>query len=185
LSHECTRQRHARPHDKPGELNEEPLKSTNAIQQGGLTRRPIYRYHLNMGELSVSEDGAGNDRGLAVLPPLFRLRLPGVPDDDTWTIETKVTGSMLTAVAGPGGKEAMARLWVVLDGQDLARIVSSPRVLDLPVPICIIEVLKMLPNPRMAEWLSHFADALALDWLQHMDMFGTDPGQPEFVGNSE
>jgi hypothetical protein len=152
------------------------MNENTAIQSRGLTRGPIHLYYLNTGELSASEVAIRDDHAHAMLPPLFRSRLTCVPDDNTWTIQAKITGNLLTAVAGHSQDLEIIRLWVVLDGRDLARIVPSPRVLDLPVPICIIEALKPLPNPRLAGWLRVFAGALARDWMQHMDTFEINAG---------
>jgi hypothetical protein len=139
--------------------------------------RQIHVYHMNTGELRLAD--SRDCQGLAVLQPFIGPKLGGVPDNQDWIIETKVTDSMLISVAGHKTGEPLIRICVVLDGQDLGRVVPAPRVLDLPLPVCTVELLRELPGPPMDEWLLFFAGTLASAWMHHVDEFGIGVRQAE------
>lgn len=63
-----------------------------------------------------------------------------------------IAGNMLVATIH-NGNGRLLNMTVVVDGNDLARVVPRPRILDLPVAACIVEILKELPYDPVVSWL--------------------------------
>lgn len=129
--------------------------------------RTVYRYDLNLGRLSTWDCGGAPGGEAAALPPPFGPGQPGALAAD-WNLATKIQGRMLTAVVGHD-ETPLARIWIVVDPRDLAHVVSPPRILDLPVPVCIVETEAGLPSDSMAGWLGRVADLLTSGWLCLID----------------
>jgi hypothetical protein len=87
-----------------------------------------------------------------------------LPNETAWTMEITIAGSMLTGVIDMG-RGPLLRVWVVLDGRDLARLVPSPRILDLPTPVAVVEMLKELEYDPVVGSLSSLVKALAWAWV--------------------
>jgi hypothetical protein len=132
-----------------------------------LVRRTMSLYRLNTGELTVFHDDGANDRGIIELQPMLRSGLHVLAEAESWSVDTDVASSMLIALVR-NGNGPLVRMWLVLDGTDLAKVVPRPRVLDLPTPVCVVEVLRTLPYDPVVGWLRRMVETLAWAWLRHM-----------------
>lgn len=128
----------------------------------------LYQYRLKTGEITES-DGAGKDEPVVkALQPMLHTGAHLVAGTEGWTAETEIKGTMLTASINTGSGP-LVRLWVVLDGRDLRHLVPPPRVLDLPTPVCVIDVLQTLPYDPVVGGLQDLVDVLAWAWLRHVE----------------
>jgi hypothetical protein len=56
------------------------------------------------------------------------------------TVETRIVGSTLVAVVRRG-EMPVRRFWVVVDGRELELALPHGRTADLPVPVCVVDLL--------------------------------------------
>jgi len=127
--------------------------------------RSIHSYRLDSGDLTLSSVSDGTAVRMPVLPSAVTASPIGDPAGERYSVETEVVGRLLIATIG-SRQRPLLHAWVVLDGRDLARIVPGPRVLDLPTPVCIVEVLEPSLDP-VEGWIRSLLDTLALAWVSH------------------
>jgi hypothetical protein len=128
--------------------------------------RIIHSYRLNTGDLTLASVGDASELRVPLLPSVLGATAIAGQVSERCSVQTKAEGRVLNVTIG-SGQPSLLRAWVVLDGRDLARIVPGPRVLDLPPPVCIVEVLKPGPIDPVVGWLRLLLDALALAWVSH------------------
>lgn len=136
----------------------------------------IVHFRLDTRRLIVSDQSDGDDHGIAVLQQLLGAGKYQLPHRDGWTIRSSIAESLLAAMIDDG-HGPVARMWVVLDGRDLARVVRPPRVLDLPIPACVIEVLQRQARPAAGRLWS-LVDAIAWAWVKHVGWAPARPSGP-------
>ena len=126
----------------------------------------ISHYRVNTGRITVNTRAEVEDDGIAVLEPMLSPGVHKVPNTEGYTVETRIVGTMLSATVG-SGRGPLFRMSVVLDGRDLARVVPSPRVADVPIPVCVVEIVKDLPYDPVVSWLHSLVCTLAWAWVRH------------------
>ena len=128
----------------------------------------ISHYRLASGQVSENPRSAVADAHIDILEPMLTPGRHRVPNTDAYEVETCIAGSTLIAtVHGPQGP--FIRMWVVLDGRDLALAVPPPRVVDIALPACIVEVLGDLPYDPCVGWLHDLEVTLAWAWVEAGD----------------
>jgi hypothetical protein len=162
--------------ERDGEGGRSWSRSTPRVLRPNLRYSPrrmftpsISRSRLSSGRISLSPRADVQDAHIEILEPMLTPGRHRVPNTDAYTVETSIAGSTLMAtVHGPRG--AFIRLWVVLDGRELALAVPAPRVLDIALPACIVEVLGELPYDPCVGWLHELVGTLGWAWVrQHAD----------------
>ena len=135
----------------------------------------ISHYRLNSGCITIRRRDAAEDRFIGILEPLLSPGSHKLPNTEGYAVDVSIAGNMLIGTID-SSDGSLFRMWVVADGRDLARVVRPPRVLDAPLPACIVEVLKDLRYDPLVGWLQSFVDSLAWAWIRHV----TDPrdGEP-------
>ena len=128
--------------------------------------RTIHSYRLNTGDLTLASVSDASELRVRLLPSVLGATATAGLVSERCSVQTEAAGRILTVTIG-AGQRSLLRAWVVLDGRDLARIVPGPRVLDLPTPVCIVEVLEPSPSDPVVGWLRSLLDALALAWVSH------------------
>jgi hypothetical protein len=136
-----------------------------------LNQGTVHHYRLETGSMTVSCEDDVDAHGITILQPLLTQGRHTLPNSPSWEVGTGVAGSMLIATVDDGNGPLL-RMSVVVDGNDLARVVPPPRVLDLPVPACIVEMLKELPYDPVVGWLHRLVETLAWAWVLHMTETG-------------
>lgn len=99
----------------------------------------IFHYRLNDGRITVSRRDAEDDRFIPLLEPLLSPGSHKLPNTEGYAVKVRIAGSMLIGTID-SSNGSLFRMWVVVDGRDLPRVVRPPRVLDVPLPACIVEV---------------------------------------------
>ena len=128
-------------------------------------------FRLETGRITLIREQDLDAHGIEVVQPLLTQGRHTLPNSPSWAVGTAVAGSMLIATVDDGNGPLL-RMSVVVDGNDLARVVPPPRVLDLPVPACIVEMLKDLPYDPVVGWLHSLVETLAWAWVLHTTSTG-------------
>jgi hypothetical protein len=116
-----------------------PLRVRQAVLPAALPAA-LPHYHPTTGQLfanlsiSVSEHWLGRARAM-LTPGLHTVSVSGEV-----TVETRIVGSSLVAVIRRG-EMPVRRFWVVVDGRELGLALPHGRTADLPVPVCVVELL--------------------------------------------
>lgn len=163
-------------------MNVVTSEAVNPIEAETVPRGPtLSRYRLDSGKIAVIGGEDIDSHGIEIVQPLLSQGRHRVPNAESWMVETVVAGSMLIATVD-NGNGPILRMSVVVEGNDLARVVPPPRVLDLPVPACIVETRKELPYDPVVGWLRSLVETLAWAWLIHARETGLTPRCPQGPG---
>jgi len=136
-----------------------------------LNLRTVHYYRLQTGRITIRREDEVDTHGITILQPLLSQGRHLLPNSPSWMVETVVAGSMLIATVD-NGNGPLLRMSVVVDGNDLSRVVEPPRVLDIPVPACIAQMLKNPPYDPVVGWLHSLVETLALAWVLHTTSTG-------------
>jgi hypothetical protein len=133
----------------------------------------ISHYRLSSGRISLSPRSEIQEADIEILQPMLSPGRHRIPNSEAYQVETSIADSTLIAtIHGPRGP--FVRMWVVLDGRDLALAVPPPRVVDVSLPACIVEVLGDVPYDPCVGWLLDLEVTLAWAWVQqHSDRIST------------
>jgi hypothetical protein len=134
----------------------------------------IHHYRLATGRVFESRTMDIPDGCIEILEPMLSPGTHQVPNTPTWLVHTSIAGTTLIANIRSSDLPLL-RMWVVLDGRDLRRIIPPPRILDLPLPVCIVEILHEQPFDPVVGWLRDLVATLAWAWVQHNNCPGSAP----------
>lgn len=127
-------------------------------------RRTMHRYRLDTGALTESLGNGPEDLAITVLQPMLQSGARIVAGAEGWTAEANIQGKVL-AVEVSSSAGPLARVRVVLDGRDLSHVVPGPLVLDLPTPVCIVDVVGRVSADPLAGSLGTFVEIISWAWL--------------------
>jgi len=124
----------------------------------------IIHYRLGTGRVFTSRMTDITDEGIKILDSMLNPGVHQVPNTPAWSVQTCIAGTALTATISNGDR-ALLRISVILDGRDLRLVLPPPRILDLNVPACIVEILNEQPFDPVVGWLRDLELTLAWAWV--------------------
>jgi len=131
-------------------------------------RPTITFFRLASGRISVYDETSVVAGEMTMVESLLTPGRHKLPHSEYWLVDIAIAADLLTAIIDIGGGP-LVRASVVLKATDLACVVRPPRVLDLPAPVCVIEVLKDLPYDPVVGDVWSFVYTLAWSWLRCAD----------------
>jgi hypothetical protein len=144
------------------------------------TNTTVTHFRVDTRRLMVSAPADVDERTVAALQPVLSPGTHKLPHRRSWTARTSIADSLLTVVIHDV-RGALVRMRVVLDGRDFALVVEPPRVLDLPTPACVIEVLKQ-QSRSTAGRLWSLVEAIAWAWVKYVDFAPAHVAKPKLAG---
>lgn len=100
----------------------------------------IPHYHPTTGQLFASRSATVAEHWLGRARTMLTPGRHTVSVSGEVTVETRIVGSSLVAVVRHG-EMPVRRFWVVVDGRELDMALPHGRTADLPVPVCVVELL--------------------------------------------
>lgn len=100
----------------------------------------IPHYHPTTGQLFANPAVTVNQHWLGRARTMLTPGLHTVSVSGEVTVETRIVGSSLVAVIRRG-EMPVRRFWVVVDGRELGLALPHGRTADLPVPVCVVDLL--------------------------------------------
>jgi hypothetical protein len=126
---------------------------------------PLSFYKLFNSHLSFVPRTDIEDAHIAILEPMLTPGRHRLPNTDGYDVETTIAGTTFIAtIHGPD--HPFIRVYVVLEADGLALAVSPPRVLDVPLPACIVHHLVEQPFDSSVSWMRDLEITLAWAWVQ-------------------
>jgi hypothetical protein len=151
------------------------------VAHDAIARLPFLWIHAHRRETRLVDEDVAKDRissipradvqddHIKILEPMLTPGRHRVPNTAAYEVETSIAGgSLMAIIRGPQGP--FIRMWVVLDCRELALAVP-PRVLDIALPACVVEVLGELPYDPSVGWLRDLEVTLAWAWVQQNEQW--------------
>lgn len=126
---------------------------------------PISFYKLFNNELSFIPPSDIDDAHISILEPMLTPGRHRLPSSEAYDVETAIAGTTLIAtIHGPD--HPFIRVYVVLAAEGFALAISPPRVLDVPLPACIVHHLVDQPFDPSVGWIRSLEITLAWAWVE-------------------